>query len=81
MRLNTLEDDDAPVVLIVDDVPENLAVLHDTLDETGHTVLVALDGETALARARQAQPDVVLLGCRHAGHGWLRGGSPPQGQP
>ena len=61
MRLNTLEDDDAPVVLIVDDVPENLAVLHDTLDETGHTVLVALDGETALARARQAQPDVVLL--------------------
>ena len=52
---------DGPVVLIVDDVPENLSVLHDTLDETGHTVLVALNGEAALARARQARPDVVLL--------------------
>jgi len=38
---------DGPVVLIVDDVPENLSVLHDTLDETGHTVLVALNGEAA----------------------------------
>jgi DNA-binding response OmpR family regulator/DNA-binding CsgD family transcriptional regulator len=52
---------DRPVVLIVDDVPDNLSVLHDTLDETGHTVLVALSGEAALARALQAQPDVVLL--------------------
>lgn len=62
MRWNPHEIEDVPpVVLIVDDAPENLAVLHDTLDETGHTVLVALDGEAALARARQAQPDVVLL--------------------
>ena len=50
-----------PVVLIVDDAPDNLSVLHDALDESGHTVLVALSGEAALARARQAQPDVVLL--------------------
>jgi len=50
-----------PVVLIVDDVPDNLSVLHDALDETGYTVLVALSGEAALARARQARPDVVLL--------------------
>ncbi|HEX5805347.1 MAG TPA: response regulator transcription factor [Macromonas sp.] len=54
-------DDSSAVVLIVDDVPDNLAVLHDTLDESGYTVLVALDGESALARAEQAQPDVVLL--------------------
>jgi CheY-like chemotaxis protein len=33
------------VVLIVDDVPDNLAVLHDALDESGYTVLVALSGE------------------------------------
>ncbi len=49
------------VVLIVDDVPDNLAVLHDALDESGHTVLVATDGPTALQRAAQAQPDVILL--------------------
>ncbi len=51
----------ADVILIVDDVPENLAVLHDALDETGYTVLIATDGESALLRARQSMPDVVLL--------------------
>lgn len=51
----------ADVVLIVDDVPDNLAVLHDALDESGYTVLVATSGETALQRAAQALPDVVLL--------------------
>lgn len=49
------------VVLLVDDVPDNVAMLHDALDEAGYTVLVALDGESALRRAGQAQPDVVLL--------------------
>ncbi len=48
-------------VLIVDDVPDNLAVLHDALDESGYTVLVAMDGESAIARAAQALPDIVLL--------------------
>jgi DNA-binding response OmpR family regulator/DNA-binding CsgD family transcriptional regulator len=51
----------ADVVLIVDDVPDNLAVLHDALDESGYTVLVAIDGASALARAAQAQPDIILL--------------------
>ncbi len=49
------------VVLIVDDVPDNLSVLHDALDESGYTVLVATNGESALQRALQALPDVVLL--------------------
>ena len=35
----------ADLVLIVDDVPDNLAVLHDALDESGYTVLVATNGE------------------------------------
>ena len=49
------------IVLIVDDIPENLALLHDALDEDGHTVLVATNGESALQRARQSLPDVILL--------------------
>ena len=49
------------VVLIVDDVPDNLSVLHDALDESGYTVLVATSGEAALQRAVQAVPDIVLL--------------------
>ncbi|TNF59941.1 MAG: response regulator transcription factor [Burkholderiales bacterium] len=52
---------DAVVVLIVDDVPDNVAPLHDALDAAGFTVLVALDGESALRRAQQARPDVILL--------------------
>ncbi|MDR2113208.1 MAG: response regulator transcription factor [Candidatus Accumulibacter sp.] len=55
-------DQGAPgIVLIVDDVPENLSLLHDALDEAGYTVLVATHGEAALQRARQSLPDVVLL--------------------
>ncbi len=52
---------DASLVLIVDDVPDNLAMLHDALDAAGYMVLVATNGEAALARAAQAQPDIVLL--------------------
>lgn len=51
----------ADLVLIVDDVPDNLSVLHDALDEAGYTVLVATSGEAALQRAAQALPDIVLL--------------------
>jgi DNA-binding NarL/FixJ family response regulator len=51
----------AGLVLIVDDVPDNLAVLHDALDAAGYTVLVATDGTSALQRAAQADPDIVLL--------------------
>jgi CheY-like chemotaxis protein/DNA-binding CsgD family transcriptional regulator len=53
--------DSAGRVLIVDDVPDNLAVLHDALDAAGYTVLVATDGLTALQRAAQTEPDIVLL--------------------
>ena len=49
------------LVLIVDDVPDNLSVLHDALDESGYTVLIATNGESAIQRAAQALPDIVLL--------------------
>ncbi len=56
-----LDRSNTDVVLIVDDVPDNLSVLHDALDEAGYTVLVALSGQAALERATQAVPDVILL--------------------
>jgi CheY-like chemotaxis protein/DNA-binding CsgD family transcriptional regulator len=49
------------VVLIVDDMPDNLSLLHDALDDAGYTVLVATDGPSAIARAQQARPAIVLL--------------------
>jgi DNA-binding response OmpR family regulator/DNA-binding CsgD family transcriptional regulator len=56
-----LDRSNADLVLVVDDVPDNLALLHDALDESGYTVLVATSGEAALQRAAQALPDIVLL--------------------
>ncbi len=49
------------IVLIVDDVPDNLAVLHDALDESGYMVLVANNGKVALERAEEVLPDIILL--------------------
>jgi len=51
----------AEKVLIVDDVPDNLALLHDALDEAGYTVLVAHEGEAALRIAGEVAPDVIVL--------------------
>jgi DNA-binding response OmpR family regulator/DNA-binding CsgD family transcriptional regulator len=59
--MNEILPERGDAVLIVDDVPDNLALLHDALDEAGYTVLVATQGESALQRARQAQPGIVLL--------------------
>ncbi|NUT61852.1 response regulator transcription factor [Herbaspirillum sp. C9C3] len=52
---------DRHVVLIVDDMPDNLAMLSDALDESGHIVLVATDGLAALERLDHITPDLILL--------------------
>lgn len=49
------------IVLIVDDVPDNLAYLHDALDESGYQVYVANSGEMALQVAHLVQPEVILM--------------------
>jgi len=48
-------------VLIVDDIPANLAVLVDELEHRGFNVAVAQDGEEALERAEYVQPALILL--------------------
>jgi CheY-like chemotaxis protein/DNA-binding CsgD family transcriptional regulator len=53
-----------PVVLIVDDVPDNVTLLLNAMEQAGFTVLIALDGASALQRASQALPDVILLDAR-----------------
>lgn len=52
---------DKDVVLIVDDIPENLAMLSDSLDENGYLVLVATDGLSAIERLDHVIPDMILL--------------------
>ncbi len=53
--------DRKPVILVVDDDPNNLAVVRDCLAEFEYTILVAEDGETAIQRADYARPDLILL--------------------
>lgn len=52
---------DRQTILIVDDVPANIGVLVEFLEEKQFRVLVARDGEEALDRCRLVQPDLVLL--------------------
>jgi len=54
-------------VLVVDDTPESLGFLTDTLDGAGYTVLIATDGESALRLVDQITPDLVLLDARMPG--------------
>ena len=48
-------------VLVVDDAPDSLGFLTETLDAAGYTVLIATDGDSALHLVSQITPDLVLL--------------------
>lgn len=48
-------------ILLVDDQPANLQLLMNTLKRLGCRMLVAKNGETALAIAKKARPDLILL--------------------
>jgi adenylate cyclase len=50
-----------PRILVVDDNPTNLEVLQVRLSAQGYEVLTAVDGEDALRRTRELEPDLVLL--------------------
>jgi len=49
------------VALVVDDSPETLRLLTDALDGAGMTVMVAMDGATAMRIVEQITPDIILL--------------------
>ncbi len=49
------------VVLIADDTVESLGMLNEALIDAGYTVLVAMDGQQALAVAGRMMPDLILM--------------------
>jgi DNA-binding response OmpR family regulator/DNA-binding CsgD family transcriptional regulator len=49
------------IALVVDDSPETLRLLTDALDGAGMTVMVAMDGASAMRIVEQITPDIVLL--------------------
>jgi two-component system, sensor histidine kinase and response regulator len=48
-------------ILVVDDNPTNLSLLFDLLSDEGFKVLVATDGEGAIAQLGYVKPDLLLL--------------------
>ena len=64
MKTNDIE---KGTVLVVDDQPEDMKVLISSLQECGLTILVAPQGEHAIALAAQFTPDVILLDVRIPG--------------
>lgn len=53
--------DEKALILIVDDIPENLQVLSETLLIYGYEVILAPNGEKALELASSRRPDLILL--------------------
>lgn len=52
---------DPYTILAVDDSPETLSMLNDTLSDAGYQVLVALNGKQALSIIQNVTPDIILM--------------------
>jgi adenylate cyclase len=50
-----------PLILVVDDVPDNVEILQLRLESQGYEIITAGDGEEALAVVHDKLPDLVLL--------------------
>ncbi|MFN8455386.1 MAG: hybrid sensor histidine kinase/response regulator [Anaerolineae bacterium] len=61
MSMGLEPDSPHPTVLIIDDLPANLGILVEYLEEAGIEVMVARTGEFGLDIAKYAHPDLILL--------------------
>src|SRR5215470_13880139 len=52
---------DPPLILVVDDVPDNVDILQLRLESQGYEVVTAADGVEAIEKTRELLPDLVLL--------------------
>jgi len=52
---------DPPLILVVDDVPDNVEILQMRLEAQGYEVVTAADGIEALEKIAELTPDLVLL--------------------
>src|SRR5215469_13645159 len=50
-----------PRILVVDDNEANLDIAKMRLESQGYEIVTAVDGEDALAKVREAEPDLLLL--------------------
>jgi two-component system cell cycle response regulator len=48
-------------ILVIDDLPENVFILQDRLENEGYEVITAYDGNTGIEKTRTHLPDLILL--------------------
>lgn len=48
-------------VLVVEDSPSTMQSFRKTLENAGHSVIAAADGNEAISKARSEQPEVILM--------------------
>ncbi|HEX9638807.1 MAG TPA: response regulator [Acidobacteriota bacterium] len=54
-------------ILVIDDSPEVLAMVENTLTRQGYQVITASDGESGIQAARERQPQLIILDVRLPG--------------
>ncbi|HUQ16607.1 MAG TPA: response regulator, partial [Candidatus Saccharimonadales bacterium] len=59
--MNVIRPNRRPIVLVVDDVAANRELLQALLDDLGHDVRTANDGQAALDAVAVEEPDLILL--------------------
>lgn len=53
--------DVAPLVLLVEDQPSNIAIIRDLCESVGYQLVVATRGREGVLRAREMQPRLILM--------------------
>jgi len=48
-------------ILVIDDLPENVFILQDRLENEGYEVIIAYDGNSGIEKAYTHLPDLILL--------------------
>jgi len=48
-------------ILVIDDLPENVFMLQDRLENEGYSIITAYDGKSGIEKVRSEMPDLILL--------------------
>jgi DNA-binding response OmpR family regulator len=61
MEKNQTSNNDKPLVLLVDDIPQNIQILHQILNMGEYSFAIATNGKETLEMVQKKLPDLILL--------------------